>query len=45
MIESEENVSPQITSAELAEVKRRIAEVESGEVEFVTLPKIRTIEK
>jgi len=30
-----EDVSPEITSAQLAEVKRRIAEVESGKVELV----------
>jgi len=30
-----EDVSPEITSAQLAEVRRRIAEVESGEVELV----------
>jgi len=30
-----EDVSPEITSAQLAEVRRRIAEVESGEVELI----------
>jgi putative addiction module component (TIGR02574 family) len=30
-----ENVAPEITKAQLAEVKRRIAEVESGEVELI----------
>ena len=29
-----EDVSPEITSAQLAEVRRRIAQVESGEVEL-----------
>lgn len=30
-----EDVSPEIVSAQLAEVRRRIAEVESGEVELI----------
>jgi putative addiction module component (TIGR02574 family) len=30
-----EDVSPEITSAQLAEVRRRIAEVESGEVQLI----------
>lgn len=30
-----EDVSPEIASAQLAEVQRRIAEVESGEVELI----------
>ena len=30
-----QDISPEITSAQLAEVRRRIAEVESGEVELV----------
>jgi putative addiction module component (TIGR02574 family) len=30
-----QDVSPEITSAQLAEVQRRIAQVESGEVELV----------
>jgi putative addiction module component (TIGR02574 family) len=30
-----EDVSPEITGAQLAEVRRRIAEVESGEVELI----------
>jgi len=30
-----EDVSPEITSAQLDEVRRRIAEVESGEVELI----------
>jgi putative addiction module component (TIGR02574 family) len=30
-----EDVSPEITEAQLAEVKRRVAEVESGEVELI----------
>jgi putative addiction module component (TIGR02574 family) len=30
-----EDVSPEITSAQLAEVRRRIAQVESGEVELI----------
>jgi putative addiction module component (TIGR02574 family) len=30
-----EDVSPEITSAQLAEVRRRIAEVESGEAELI----------
>jgi putative addiction module component (TIGR02574 family) len=30
-----EDVSPEITSAHLAEVKRRIAEVESGEAKLI----------
>lgn len=30
-----EDVSPEITKAQLAEVRRRIAEVESGEVELI----------
>ena len=30
-----EDVSPEITEAHLAEVKRRIAQVESGEVELI----------
>lgn len=30
-----EDVAPEITEAQLAEVKRRIAEVESGEVELI----------
>ena len=30
-----EDVSPEITKAQLAEVQRRIAEVESGEVELI----------
>jgi len=30
-----ENVSPEITSAQLDEVRRRIAQVESGEAELV----------
>src|SRR5256885_3380479 len=30
-----QDVSPEITSAQLAEVRRRIAQVESGEVEVV----------
>lgn len=30
-----EDLSPEITSAQLAEVRRRIAEVESGELELI----------
>ena len=30
-----EDVSPEITSAQFAEVRRRIAEVESGDVELI----------
>lgn len=30
-----EDVSPEITEAQLAEVRRRIAEVESGQVELI----------
>jgi putative addiction module component (TIGR02574 family) len=30
-----EDVSPEITNAQIAEVRRRIAEVESGEVELI----------
>jgi putative addiction module component (TIGR02574 family) len=30
-----EDVSPEITSAQLAEVRRRIAQVESGEVKLI----------
>jgi putative addiction module component (TIGR02574 family) len=30
-----EDVSPEITSAQLAEVRQRIAQVESGEVELI----------
>lgn len=30
-----EDVSPEVTSAQLAEVRRRIAQVESGEVELI----------
>lgn len=30
-----QDVSPEITSAQLAEVRRRIAQVESGEVELI----------
>jgi len=30
-----EDVSPEVTSAQLSEVRRRIAEVESGKVELV----------
>lgn len=30
-----EDVSPEITSAQLAEVRRRIVEVESGQVEMI----------
>ena len=31
-----DDVSPEITEAQLTEVKRRIAEVESGEVELIS---------
>ena len=30
-----QDISPEITSAQLAEVRRRIAQVESGEVELI----------
>jgi len=30
-----QDISPEITSAQLAEVQRRIAQVESGEVELI----------
>jgi len=36
LIESlSQDISPEITSAQLAEVQRRIAQVESGEVELI----------
>lgn len=31
-----QDISPEITSAQLAEVRRRIAQVESGEIELTT---------
>jgi len=40
-----QDISPEITSAQLAEVRRRIAQVESGEVELIpgdeTLARVR----
>jgi putative addiction module component (TIGR02574 family) len=42
-----EDIPPEITSAQLAEVRRRIAQVESGEVELVpgdeVLAKVRRL--
>ena len=40
-----QDISPEITEAQLAEVRRRIAQVESGEVELIpgdeVLPRVR----
>ncbi len=42
-----EDVSPEITSAQLAEVRRRIAQVESGEAQLIpgdeVLARVRTL--
>jgi putative addiction module component (TIGR02574 family) len=42
-----EGISPEVTSAQLAEVRRRIAQVESGEAELIpgdeTLARVRRL--